>query len=294
MFKKNAYALFGSCPRSFLLILTQLKKWELQYKEDISWCHCWPCAPRMLEHVLKICSLDFSFPGKSFSSEILELKLLELEDLTFNHRDFSLRSRKKKCCSTDLSFRFRKNFWNWKGLTCPTIEIFRFVRENEPFPRDFVSFPEKSFVPEFFVSFPEKSFSSKILELKLLTHSTYWQKSIQNKGFDSKTALKSQHVSWPHIDFLRLFWGQNHDFGWIFVNMWNASKVSDSFSSKILELKLFSGNETKNSGTKLFPGTKQKTSGTKLSFGKNAESLDGCFMSNLSVPKFWNWNFLDS
>ena len=34
-----------------------------------------------------------------------------------------------------------------------------------------------------------------------------------------------------------------------------------SFSSKILELKLFSGNETKNSGTKLFSGNETKSLG---------------------------------
>ena len=102
------------------------------------------CAKIALICIEKIRSRDFSFLGKSFSSKILELKLLELKGLT-NYRDpsrFFASFPEKKCCSTDMSFRFwEKNqlqgtetFGTEKGLTCPTIEIFRFLRENESFP----------------------------------------------------------------------------------------------------------------------------------------------------------------
>ena len=83
--------------------------------------------------------------------------------------------------------------------------------------------------------------------------------------------------------------------------------MRQSFSSKILELKLFSGNETKNFGneTKSFGNETffreshgkswwldhVKRFSSKILELKLSQWLD-LIMSNLSVPKFWNWNFL--
>ena len=165
-----------------------------------------------------------------------------------------------------------ETFGTEKGSTCPAIEIFRFVRENESFPRVFVSFPEKVSFPKIFVSFPEKSFSSKILELKLFSGNetkNFGNETFsgnETKNFGNETFFRERNEKLRERNFLsgkppkvsmagscQTFQFQN--FGTETFSVVGFDHV-EPFSSKILELKL-------------------------------SEWLD-LIMSNLSVPKFWN------
>ena len=109
------------------------------------------CTKNALKCIEIFRSRDFLFPGKSFSSKILELKLLELKGLTFNHRIFLLRSKKSVVPQICLFVSGKKisprdwNFWNWKRFDMPSHRDFSFRSRKWIVPKSFRFVPRKKF-----------------------------------------------------------------------------------------------------------------------------------------------------